>query len=417
MKRRSFLLGTGSAAAGGSALIGTGAFSRVESHRSVTISVAEDDDAYLGMNDCIDEDGNETPNSSFADLDDLGHLRVDMGESGNDGSGVNSESISWFDNVFQLCNQGKEDVCLWIGDKTGDDPDRVTFYVNAEAEATTPEKLAFQDGDLVEDDADLQTFTGVDDSILLEVGHCVCVGIQVYTREDDSYEITAPGEDDVLLEEVELVADVGEDACAAEPECAGLDASIDCYTDASDETDEYPGSTAFDVTNVGDAAPDTDSIGFAVLDSPDEEDMVIENGDPLDPGETAGFSAETGLPLRGIVYWTQAECDPEDVPYPTRDEWTADNANFITVQPDVDDLFPTDSVGSLDSLTEDRYTEVRDVSDFADLADAFNDTVGDLYDLIPADAFVTEVDLSDYEIISEDEWESGNLGDLEECSG
>ncbi|PAU82852.1 hypothetical protein CK500_12020 [Halorubrum salipaludis] len=417
MKRRSFLLGTGSAAAGGSALIGTGAFSRIDAQRSVTIQVAEDDNAYLGMNDCIDGDGNETPNSSFADLDDLGHLRVDMGESGNGGSGVNSESISWFDNVFQLCNQGKEDVCLWISEKDGADPDRVTFYVNEEPETTTPEKLAFQDGDLVEDDPDLQTLTGVDDSILLEVGHCVCVGIQVYTREDDDYEITAPGAGDELLSEVSLVADVGEEACRAEPECAELDAFIDCYQESPDEGDEFPGTTAFDVTNVGDAAPDMDSVGFAILDSPDEEDMVMDNGDPLDPGETAGFSADTGLPLRGIVYWTQAECDPGDVPYPTRDDWTADDSNFVTLDPAVDDFFPTDSTGSLDALTEARYTEVRDVSDFADLADAFDDAVADLYDVVPSDAFVTEVDLSDYQIISEDEWEVGNLGDLEECSG
>ena len=98
MKRRKFLLGVGSAAAAGSALIGSGAFSQVDAQRQVTIQVAEDPNAYLGMNDCIGRDGEPTANSSFAEIDEDGHLAVDMGPSGygpgDGGQGVNSESIS-----------------------------------------------------------------------------------------------------------------------------------------------------------------------------------------------------------------------------------------------------------------------------------------------------------------------------------
>ncbi len=220
MKRRNFLIGAGSAAIGGSALLGSGAFSRVESHRSMTVQIANDPNAYLGMDDCMDSEGTETPNSSYAQLDEFGHLEVDMTDTNpteGDGQGVNSDSITWADNVFQVCNQGKEPVCLWLDpdSKDGADPDRVTLYVDADSRSgsTTPERLSDDDPrtrELVTDDDGLQTFLGVDDSIPVEVGECVCVGVQVYTKEDDSFEITEPAEGDQLLDEVGLVADVNE---------------------------------------------------------------------------------------------------------------------------------------------------------------------------------------------------------------
>ncbi len=49
MKRRRFILGTATASIGGSALLGSGAFSRVDSQRHVQIEVVGDDDAYLRL--------------------------------------------------------------------------------------------------------------------------------------------------------------------------------------------------------------------------------------------------------------------------------------------------------------------------------------------------------------------------------
>lgn len=49
MKRRRFILSTGVAASGAGLLVGSGAFSRVESQRNVTIEVVGDDDAYLRL--------------------------------------------------------------------------------------------------------------------------------------------------------------------------------------------------------------------------------------------------------------------------------------------------------------------------------------------------------------------------------
>ena len=390
MKRRSFLLGAGSAAAGGSALIGTGAFSRIDAQRSVTVQVAEDPNAYLGMNDCIGDDGNPTPNSSFADLDDLGHLRVDMGESGNGGSGVNSESISWFDNVFQLCNQGKEDVCLWISEKEGADPDRVTFYVNEEPEATTPEKLAFEDGDLVGDDPDLQTFTGAEDSILLEVGHCVCVGIQVYTREDEDFEIAAPAEGDELLNEVSLVADVSEDACKGAETVCGAQGSFNCVSLVADGS--AVGSHGFDIENVGDAGIDQE-LQYVILDSPDQDSAV--NLDPLPPGGVDFESGESAFPVAGILaYIPSEECDT--VVGQPRDEWDGMDAGQLLT-------LPTDSDGTvrydlIEGLTESRFDTIQGISGYADLESAFDDGTSDPDPNVPADAYLTQIDYSAYDL-------------------
>ena len=77
MKRRRFIVGTATAAIGGSALLGSGAFSRVESHREVTIEVVGDEDAYLRLvygkdltiDDCVGELEIEVTNQLKADVD------------------------------------------------------------------------------------------------------------------------------------------------------------------------------------------------------------------------------------------------------------------------------------------------------------------------------------------------------------
>lgn len=169
MKRRNFLVGAGAASIGGSALLGSGAFSRVESDRSVSIAVAEDPDAYLGLDKCPD-----SPNGSYAHLDDKGHLTIYMDDENPTigetdlGEGINSNSTSWFHNVFQICNQGKEQACVWIEDDdwptvpegypphVGDN--RIEFYVGAD------EHLSI---------------VGKENAVQMDVGECLCVGIRV----------------------------------------------------------------------------------------------------------------------------------------------------------------------------------------------------------------------------------------------
>lgn len=128
MNRRKFLVGAGSAAVGSAGLLGAGAFSRVESQRAVDIKIAHDEDAYLGL---IKKDPATYPNSSFVDYDEKGHLNIrldDTRETDGGGVGVNSNSLSFFDDMFKIRNQGKQAVTVCI-DTSG-------LEINADAERT-----------------------------------------------------------------------------------------------------------------------------------------------------------------------------------------------------------------------------------------------------------------------------------------
>ena len=167
MDRRKFLLGVGGTAIGGGALIGSGAFTRIESQRRVKIEVAKDPDAYLGLDGCPD-----SPNRSYTNIDGSGHLKIDMSpDNATDagGKGVNSDSFTYFDDVFQICNQGKQKVGVWIDEfdtleldeAYAEDYDAVDFYLNG-------------------DDED--SLVGSDNAFPLGVGECICVGIRTVTK-------------------------------------------------------------------------------------------------------------------------------------------------------------------------------------------------------------------------------------------
>ena len=112
MERRTFLIGAGGIALGGSALLGSGAFSRVESQRMVNIEVAPDPDAYLGLVPL------ETPNSyNYVGLDEKGHLFVSIDEDGQawEDSAADPRDdprrSRWPD--WRRCQLGLQDVLLF----------------------------------------------------------------------------------------------------------------------------------------------------------------------------------------------------------------------------------------------------------------------------------------------------------------
>ena len=197
MKRRTFLIGTGSTAIGGSALLGSGAFSRVESQRGVSIKVAEDPKAFLGLDGCPD-----SPNSSYTELDEKGHLQIQMNDENPNigkgenarGVGVNSDSRTWFHRVFQICNQGKQTVCIWIEDD--DDWPRVG---EADSETFAGDRRV----DFYLEDDDERSIVGQENHVELEIGECVCIGLKTNTK--------SLSEGDELLEdldnEIKLIAD------------------------------------------------------------------------------------------------------------------------------------------------------------------------------------------------------------------
>ena len=107
MDRRKFVIGMGSLAAGGAAAMGTGAFASVEATRSVNVNVAGDGSAYLGLIDT----------SPYAETNGK-QMQLNFAGNGDGGSGINADSVSTFDGVFKMVNNGPNELDITI-DKSG----------------------------------------------------------------------------------------------------------------------------------------------------------------------------------------------------------------------------------------------------------------------------------------------------------
>lgn len=198
MERRNFLVGIGGVSIGGSALLGTGAFSRVESQRDVTIAVAEDPDAYLGLS-VIEESLNST---NYVDIDGKGHIWINVGENPNGGVGVNSDSFSWFDNMIRVCNQGKEGVGFYI-EEPGDDDFPNGIDATGPAPYDDEPRLQFYTGEAagVGDDG-TSSVMGEANAVDIPVGECIELGMRTMTKGVNAFDGA------LFREEVRLIADV-----------------------------------------------------------------------------------------------------------------------------------------------------------------------------------------------------------------
>lgn len=139
---------------GATAVIGSGSFAQMETQRRIKVDIAADSEAYLRMEQHPESDWSEDdPNATTeftVEEDDRGHLGIGV-------DAVKNGTVSRFDNVFRVCNAGKQCVCVWIDGKTGEYPERVTFY-----DSETGESI-----------------DGSENAVQLEVGGCVDLGIEV----------------------------------------------------------------------------------------------------------------------------------------------------------------------------------------------------------------------------------------------
>ncbi len=285
MKRRTFIAGVGASSIGTSALVGTGAFSRVESDRAVTVQVAEDPDAYLGLDKC------DAPNGSYAHLDENGHLAIYMDPENPTrddtplGAGVNSNSTTWFHNVFRICNQGKEEACVWIEDDADwpyyDDERRIDFYLGADDEAS---------------------IIGQENARSLEVGDCVCIGIKTRT-----YELA---DGDRLLESLDdritLVADV-DGTCAESPACTTLYGRYECTTYEEENGSYRRTGSAYRIGNDASGSGGATTYDLAIADSPGEFRSNLE----LEANTSQRRIGDASVPLGGLLFWDAGDaCSP-----------------------------------------------------------------------------------------------------------
>jgi hypothetical protein len=131
MRRRKYLAAVGSLAAGGAAMMGTGAFSTVEAERTMTVDTASDAGALLGI------EAGPGPNGQYVSPDgsaaDVVEIDLDTAEAdGFYGGGVNAKAVSEFDKLLLITNQGTQGCEIQVektdsgggGDNSGD----VEFY-------------------------------------------------------------------------------------------------------------------------------------------------------------------------------------------------------------------------------------------------------------------------------------------------
>jgi hypothetical protein len=105
MQRRKYLAALGSLAAGGAAAMGTGAFDQVSAERQISISVPDDNQAYL----TLDPSG-----SPFASLNGDGEVVVDISGNGEGGAGINPNGTTLLLDVFEVRNQGTDPVIAYV---------------------------------------------------------------------------------------------------------------------------------------------------------------------------------------------------------------------------------------------------------------------------------------------------------------
>ena len=141
MQRRNFLIGAAGTAIGGSALVGSGAFTSVEAERDFALAVAGDADAFLSIEV-------QDPEHAGVTDDDIVELAFDgeatgEGASGADGEGINKNATTRFDEVISIQNQGTEDVELFFvtdqADVDAGRADRTNVFDDNGDDLTAPE--------------------------------------------------------------------------------------------------------------------------------------------------------------------------------------------------------------------------------------------------------------------------------------
>lgn len=221
MNRRTFLLGAGAAAAGGSALLGTGAFTNATVQRDITVDTVGDAEAVLRLAPC-DING-EAPNGAYVHGHEDGTIELDISESNpNDvGSGVNPNGVFQFDNVFEICNNGTRTVCVDFETDVKSIPPDADLPGWADFQPGDPAVVFYRGGDrdAVIETGDLDTDRDGAIKLSIDNGECECVGFEVRTF---GFETTTD-----LFEEADLLIQA--------------DADAGCVETVTDEEDDITG--------------------------------------------------------------------------------------------------------------------------------------------------------------------------------
>jgi hypothetical protein len=106
MKRRNLLVTMGVLSAGGAVATGTGAFTSAEADRDVTVAVADDASAFLAISDT----GNANKEYVTEDNGEFGLDLTGSNSTSGGGAGVNADAVTVFRDLFEIRNQGTQDI-------------------------------------------------------------------------------------------------------------------------------------------------------------------------------------------------------------------------------------------------------------------------------------------------------------------
>jgi hypothetical protein len=253
MRRRKLLIGIGAATAGGSAAFGTEAFTSVEAERSVDVTVAGDQSAYLAL-----APANSANADTYVTQSGSGNvIQVDLdGDDSASGGGVNNNAITTFDDLFTILNQGAQPVSVYVEDSS----DAVTFR---------------------SDDSSIE---GASNSVELAVGEEMVVSITVDTTGGVSV-------GDTLTDSVTLWATADDPSPGGTAPVASFNQVVkpDQYEDASAFADD-PRYFA-DIGSALDAASEGDNVGIDADSGP----HTVSSPVTVDtPGVTIAGTSESG---------------------------------------------------------------------------------------------------------------------------
>jgi|GEM_PF-1482306 len=212
MKRRSILVGLGSASVGASTLVGSGAFSAANVRRDTSIDVVPDSDALIGLGPCRGPQGQPSSNGVYV-VEENGQFALQISEENDNfaGDGINVESIYWFDNVFEVCNQSDHGVCVDFRLDVPEIPGPVPHEYEAEyGFSAGDDAVVFYEGDDRDAVIDMSPLEPRAEGYHLAPGECLCIGFVVRAFgfdagtdifEDASLSITAFAGDECDTEE------------------------------------------------------------------------------------------------------------------------------------------------------------------------------------------------------------------------
>ncbi|MFB6179868.1 MAG: DUF1102 domain-containing protein [Halorientalis sp.] len=121
MRRRTLLMGMGGLAGAGG-VVGTGAFTSVSAQRNVSVSVADDSSALLQLQPSTGKNGVFASTSN-------GQLTLDFSDTAAGGTGLGTDSVYRFDDVFTVTNQGTQPAGVWLSIASSTfDEDSFWFY-------------------------------------------------------------------------------------------------------------------------------------------------------------------------------------------------------------------------------------------------------------------------------------------------